>query len=241
MQVVSNCFHMNNAFIIGVPIQVKIQLSSVKSQFHKKNVCLHRLFDFVNRFNLINSWWGNPQLLYPYSFGLIFLLFSWQVLVIIEGVDILHLNLLVIQFVWKCLFVSSWTQCKSSCFIYPLFLIVLMGEGFKFSKSWNGLEFHIHGENMCKSWAFWIIEILCFHKHQNYLHMKILLSFHQMVWMLDNWGGRCPTTFCHWKSPILSIIKGHKILEDVWPCGPLGFCSSDEASCQHSTNLSHHF
>jgi hypothetical protein len=64
-----------------------------------KNVYLHVLLDFANRFNLINSWWGNPQLLYPYSFGLIFLLLWWQVLVIIEGVDILHLNLLVIQFV----------------------------------------------------------------------------------------------------------------------------------------------
>jgi hypothetical protein len=81
---------MNNAFIIGVPIQVKIQLLGVKSQFHPKNVCSHVLLNFDNRFNLINSWWSNPQLLYPYYFGLIFLLLWWQVLVIIEGVDILH-------------------------------------------------------------------------------------------------------------------------------------------------------
>lgn len=106
-----------------------------------KNVSLHVLLDFANRFNLINSWWGNPQLLYPYSFGLIFLLLWWQVLVIIEGVDILHLNLLVIQFVWRCFFVSSWTRCKCSCFIYPLLLILMMGEGFKFSKSWNVMYF----------------------------------------------------------------------------------------------------
>ncbi len=106
-----------------------------------KNVCLHVRLDFVNKSNLINSWWGNPQLLYPYSFGLIFLLLWWQVLVIIEGVDILHLNLIVIQLFWRCFFVSSWTQCKFSCFIYPLLLILMMGEGFKFSKSMNVMYF----------------------------------------------------------------------------------------------------